>query len=191
MYEALEKAAQDPSIDLSDYDTWDREDYDGDGVYDEPDGIIDHLMVIHAGVGEEAGGGSLGGDAIWSHRSSLGLVAVPGAESDSDRFDGLLAADDYTIEPEDGAAGVFAHEYGHDLGLPDEYDTNYTGEGEAIGYWSLMASGSWAGDVPGTEPPGISPYSRQMLQELHGGNWLSGTTLDASGITGGRYIGSS
>lgn len=60
VYEALSKAAQDPNVDLSEYDVWDRDDYDGDGVYNEPDGIIDHLMVIHAGVGEEAGGGALG-----------------------------------------------------------------------------------------------------------------------------------
>ncbi len=38
----------------------------------EPDGIIDHLMVVHAGVGQEAGGGKLKDDAIWSHRSKLG-----------------------------------------------------------------------------------------------------------------------
>ncbi len=30
---------------------------------------------------------------------------------------GKMAAYDYTIEPEDGAVGVFAHEYGHDLGF--------------------------------------------------------------------------
>ncbi|HLR63477.1 MAG TPA: immune inhibitor A domain-containing protein [Lentibacillus sp.] len=185
VYEALVQASEDPSIDLSEYDAWDRNDYDGDGVYDEPDGLIDHLMVIHAGVGEEAGGGALGGDAIWSHRWNLGNqpVAVPGAESDSDRFGGALGAWDYTIEPEDGAAGVFAHEYGHDLGLPDEYDTQYTGEGEAVAYWSLMASGSWAGDVPGTEPPGMSPFAKEMLQTNHGGNWLSGTTIDSSDVT--------
>ncbi|MBY0148107.1 immune inhibitor A domain-containing protein [Neobacillus niacini] len=185
VYEALTKAGQDPDVDLSEYDAWDRDDYDGDGVYAEPDGLIDHLMVIHAGVGEEAGGGSLGGDAIWSHRSKLstGPIAVPGGTSNSDRFGGILGAWDYTIEPEDGAAGVFTHEFGHDLGLPDEYDTQYTGAGEAIEFWSLMSAGSWAGAIPGTEPPGISPYSRQMLQELHGGNWLSGTTLNASDIT--------
>jgi immune inhibitor A len=36
--------------------------------------------------------------------------------------------------------GVFAHEYGHDLGLPDLYD--YYGT-NAVGFWSLMGSGSW------------------------------------------------
>ncbi|MEH7381176.1 immune inhibitor A domain-containing protein [Bacillus sp. JJ1533] len=184
VYEALKKAGADPNVDLSEYDVWDRDDYDGDGVYNEPDGIIDHLMVIHAGVGEEAGGGSLGGDAIWSHRWNLGgLIAVPGGTSNSDRFGGLLGAYDYTIEPEDGAAGVFAHEFGHDLGLPDEYDTIYSGAGEAIEFWSLMSAGSWAGKIPGTEPPGMSPYAKQMLQNLHGGNWLSGTTLHANDIT--------
>nr|WP_093214696.1 immune inhibitor A domain-containing protein [Sediminibacillus albus] len=185
VYEALAKAAQDPNVELSEYDQWDRDDFDGDGVYHEPDGIIDHLMVIHAGVGEEAGGGNLGADAIWSHRWNLGgLVAVPGASSDSPRFGGQLAAYDYTIEPEDGAAGVFAHEFGHDLGLPDEYDTQYTGAGEAVSYWSIMSSGSWAGDIPGTEPSGFSPYAKEYLQAAHGGNWLTGTSLDSDEITG-------
>jgi immune inhibitor A len=184
VYEALTKAGQDPNIDLSEYDVWDRDDYNENGVYNEPDGIIDHLMVIHAGVGEEAGGGSLGGDAIWSHRWDLGgLLAVPGGTSNSDRFGGLLGAFDYTIEPEDGAAGVFAHEFGHDLGVPDEYDTIGSGAGSPVDYWSLMSAGSWAGDVPGTEPSGMSPYAREMLQNLHGGNWLSGETLNANEIT--------
>jgi immune inhibitor A len=189
VYEALSKAAKDPNVNLTEYDEWDRDDYDNDGVFAEPDGIIDHLMVIHAGVGEEAGGGALGGDAIWSHRSKLGTgpVVVPNAVSESGRYakDGVnrLTAWDYTIEPEDGAAGVFTHEFGHDLGLPDEYDTQYTGLGEPVEYWSLMSSGSWTGSIPGTEPPGMSPYAKEMLQNLHGGNWLSGTTLNVDDIS--------
>ena len=47
---------------------WDRYDYDGDGNFNEPDGYIDHFQSVHAGEGEEAGGGAQGTDAIWSHR---------------------------------------------------------------------------------------------------------------------------
>lgn len=177
--EALTKAGEDPDVELGNYDQEDRYDLDGDGNYREPDGIIDHLMIIHSGVGEEAGGGSLGADAVWSHRWNLQQpFSIPGTETDVPYWDGRMAGYDYTIEPEDGAAGVFAHEYGHDLGLPDEYDTIYSGAGEPIGYWSIMSSGSWAGKVPGTEPTGFSPYAKEYLQASMGGNWLTGSELN-------------
>ena len=53
---------------LSQFDVWDRYDYDGDGNFNEPDGYIDHFQAVHAGEGEETGGGAQGTDAIWSHR---------------------------------------------------------------------------------------------------------------------------
>lgn len=172
----LQLAAKDPNINLADFDKEDRYDLDGDGNYDEPDGIIDHLMIIHAGVGQEAGGGSLGSDAIWSHRWNLGgLYKIPGTD---------FMAYDYTIEPEDGAAGVFAHEFGHDLGLPDEYDTDYTSaSGEPISNWSIMSSGSWAGKIPGTEPTGFSPFARQFFQGVYGGNWQKSVIVDYNSLT--------
>ena len=43
---------------LSQFDVWDRYDYDGDGDFDEPDGYIDHFQALHAGEGEETGGGA-------------------------------------------------------------------------------------------------------------------------------------
>ncbi len=52
---------------LSQFDVWDRYDWDGDGNFDEPDGYIDHMQFVHAGEGNEAGGGALGDCAIWSH----------------------------------------------------------------------------------------------------------------------------
>ena len=183
--EALEAVANDPSIDLSKFDQEDRYDLDGDGNYREPDGLIDHLMIVHSSVGEEAGGGRLGGDAIWSHRWNLGTVfAIPNTSTPVSYWGGKLAAYDYTIQPADGAAGVFAHEYGHDLGLPDEYDTIYSGNGEPVAYWSIMSSGSWAGKIPGTEPTGFSAWAREFLQSsMPESNWLKGTAVHMNEIS--------
>ncbi|MBM6616566.1 immune inhibitor A domain-containing protein [Bacillus suaedaesalsae] len=184
--EALRLAAADPTVNLADYDKWDRYDLDGDGDYLEPDGLVDHLMVIHSGVGEEAGGGNLGGDAIWSHRWNLGgIYAIPGSPAPAVDYwgAGTMYAYDYTIEPEDGAVGVMAHEFGHDLGLPDEYDTQYTGAGEAVAYWSIMSAGSWAGGLPGAQPTGFSPYMKEMLQASAGGNWLTGTEISLDDVS--------
>lgn len=161
-------AALAAGIPLGNYDFEDPHDLDGDGNLLEKDGLVDHLMIIHAGMGQEAGGGSLGDNAIWSHRSAK--------FHDPDGLGkGKPGFYDYTMMPEDGATGVFAHEYGHDLGYPDEYDTVYSGTGEAVAYWSIMASGSWAGKIPGTEPTGFSPLAKSYLQSSLGGNWTNDT----------------
>ncbi|HEU4965248.1 MAG TPA: immune inhibitor A domain-containing protein [Bacilli bacterium] len=165
------KAALAAGIPLENYDQEDPHDLDGDGNLWEPDGLVDHLQIIHSGVGQEAGGGSLGDNAIWSHRSAK-FVDLDGLGAGKPGFY------DYTMMPEDGATGVFAHEFGHDLGLPDEYDTIYSGAGEAIEYWSIMASGSWAGKIGGTEPSGFSPWAKQYFQSTMGGNWTAPTVVN-------------
>lgn len=194
--EALTDAAQDPSINLGDYDIEDPDDWDGDGNTREPDGVIDHLMVIHSGIGEEALGGSLGGDAIWSHSWNLGgLYPIANTHSDviKERFGvDALTAYAYTVQPEDGAAGVFSHEYGHNLGLPDEYDTQYTADsvGAATEYWTIMAAGSWGGKIPGAEPTGFGAYDKEYLQStMPGSNWLHGTEVNLSDLdSDGVYV---
>jgi immune inhibitor A len=160
-------------IPVKDFDVEDPHDFDGDGNYWEADGFVDHLQIIHAGMGQEAGGGAQGDDAIWSHRSAVQVNGI----------DGQPGFYDYTMMPEDGATGVFAHEYGHDLGLPDEYDTQYSGTGEAIGYWSIMASGSWAGKVPGAEPTGFSPFAKSFFQSTLGGKWTKPTVVNWEDIS--------
>ncbi|MDS0528439.1 immune inhibitor A [Clostridium sp. SHJSY1] len=178
--EALVDASK--NINLKDYDLKDPHDLDGDGNLNEPDGIIDHLMVIHSGMGEEAGGGSLKTDAIWSHSSKV--YDIVNGSSQPWKIPGTdMSAYPYTTMPEDGAAGVFCHEFGHDLGLPDEYDTNYSGKGEPISYWSIMSKGSWSGTIPGTEPSGFSPYAKEYFQKTYGGNWQHGNTVDLSELT--------
>jgi immune inhibitor A len=170
------KAAKAAGVPLEDYDLEDPHDLDGDGNFWEPDGLVDHLQIIHSGMGQEAGGGSLGDDSIWSHRSAK-FVDEDGLGK------GLPGFYDYTMMPEDGASGVFAHEYGHDLGLPDEYDTIYSGTGEAVAYWSIMASGSWAGKIPGAEPTGFSPYAKSYFQSTLGGNWTAPVVVNWNDIS--------
>jgi len=171
--EALDAAVAN-GVNLANYDQLDKYDADGDGNTFEPDGVVDNLMIVHAGVGEEAGGGPLGADAVWSHRWDLKNVYTPAGATAS--------AFDYCIQPEDGAVGVFAHEFGHILGLADEYDTEYSGNGEPVEYWSVMSSGSWAGKIGGVEPTGFSPYAKQYFQKRYGGNWQAGKTVKAADL---------
>ena len=177
------KAAVASGLDLSNFDEFDQYDMDGDGNQNEPDGLVDHLMVLHAGVGQEAGGGKLGDDAIWSHRWDLGGVyAIPNTTAKVDYWGGKMGAFDYTIEPEDGAVGVFAHEFGHDLGAPDEYDTQYSGHGDTVEQWSIMSGGSWSGHIAGTQPPSFSPQVKEFYQKTIGGNWANITEVSYADI---------
>ncbi|HRI97758.1 MAG TPA: immune inhibitor A, partial [Nocardioides sp.] len=139
---------------LSAFDVWDRFDFDEDGNFKEPDGYIDHFQAVHAGEDESAGAPPW---AIWAHRGSVNANGRVGP--DFNRDGGVEIGDtgfwirDYTVEPENGGIGIFAHEFGHDLGLPDYYDTQ--GGNNGTGFWTLMSVGSWlghgAGDI-GTTP---------------------------------------
>jgi immune inhibitor A len=159
---------------LSSFDVWDRYDYDGDGNFDEPDGYIDTFQSVHAGEGNEAGGGVLGDAAIWSH-SWYAFQNLIGADGPSfNPLGGFQVGESdfwvgkYTIQPENGGVGVFTHEYGHDLGLPDLYDTS--GGENGTGFWTLMSSGSWMGD--GTVDIGSRPSHMGAWEKFELG-WLN------------------
>ena len=164
---------------LAQFDIWDRYDHDGDGNFNEADGYVDHFQAVHAGEGEEAGGGAQGADAIWSHRWAAFPNLEGSAGPDFNKAGGVQIGDtglwirDYTAEPENGGLGVFAHEYGHDLGLPDLYDT--AGGDNGVGFWSLMSAGSWlnhGGQDIGSTPGYMDPWSKLYL------GWLNYSTVD-------------
>jgi len=172
-YAAQEAAGQTPAeIDayLAGFDEWDRYDYDGDGVFDEPDGYIDHFQAVRAGEDESAGAPEW---MIWAHRWSAGQRGYGTTGPDFNKFGGVQVGEssfwirDYTTEPENGGLGVFAHEYGHDLGLPDLYDTS--GGENGTGFWTLMSSGSWLGD--GGDAIGTTPNHMGAWEKLQLG-WL-------------------
>lgn len=161
---------------LSRFDVWDRYDHDTDGEFDEADGYIDHFQSVHSGVGEETGGGAQGEDAIWSHRWYVQLTGIGDGGPTLDDgtqvpFGGTQVGDskywigDYTIEPENGGVGVFAHEFAHDLGIPDLYDTsgNTGGAENSTAFWTIMSSGSYGSSGEPEDGIGSKP--------MHMGNW--------------------
>jgi immune inhibitor A len=169
---------------LAKFDVWDRYDFNGNGNFDEPDGYIDHFQAVHAGDGEETGGGTYGEDAIWSHRWYAYFGDIGNTGPDANPAGGLQVGDskfwvgDYTVEPENGGVGVFAHEFGHDLGLPDLYDTsgNTGGAENGTGFWTLMSSGSYGNsgrpeDGIGTKPTHMGAWEKFQL------GWLNFATV--------------
>jgi len=118
-------------------------------------GQVQGLFVIHAGRGAETDQWSY--DWIWSHKWGLGPYALT--------VDGVVVnlysmEPEYVFSPGDSTVGVFCHEYGHVLGLPDLYDTDYTSQG--LGDWSLMAYGAWTG-WNGNSPAHPDAWSKIQL----------------------------
>lgn len=138
------------------------------------DGIVDGIAVIHQGQGEEFSGSS--STNIWSHSWSL-LSKYSAAQL---TMDGVVLAS-YTIQPEIAAGrgntsintiGVMCHEFGHNLGAPDYYDTS--GSNAGTGYWDLMASGSWNG-ILGNRPAHFTAYQKAEF------GWMDLTELETPG----------
>ena len=136
---------------------WKRFDANGDGY-------VDALWIVHAGAGEESGGGAQGEYAIWSHSWALSAQSSAWAAGFK-VYEGnpATAADDiyidpYTVQPENLDLGVLVEEFGHNFfGLPDLYTTDAQ---NSIGFWSEMSGGSWGGWLGGSVPVGMPLWFR-------------------------------
>ncbi len=147
-------AAAQPDFPWADYDIEDQGDVDGDDDFNEPDGVIDHVVLVHAGEDKSGGGGAEGIYSIWAHSSAVaGGAPVPGTD---------LKLSNYIVQPEDSGVGVFAHEYGHDLGLPDLYDTSGAADSD-VDFWDLMASGSHSGPIFQSMPTHMGLWDKWVL----------------------------
>ncbi len=82
------------------------------------------------------------------------------------------------MQPENGGLSVFAHEFGHDLGLPDLYDTsgNTGGADNSIGFWSLMSQSR--GTAPGDDGIGDRPMPFSAWEKFQLG-WLNYKSVHA------------
>jgi M6 family metalloprotease-like protein len=136
-------AAADPSIDFSQYDN-------------NSDGVVDAVYVIYAGTGEASSGNP---SDIWPHNNP-GITPIT--------VDGVVI-NAYTCSNElNGTSlvgiGTICHEFGHAIGLPDFYDTDYAGSGgqaEGTGSWDVMASGNSNNNE--ASPANHNPVSKEFL----------------------------
>ncbi|HEX6336580.1 MAG TPA: immune inhibitor A domain-containing protein [Jiangellaceae bacterium] len=152
-----------PDFPFEEYDIEDQFDRDGDGDLFEPDGFIDHVVLVHAGEDKSGGGGTEGVYAIWAHSSDVpGGAPIPGTD---------LRLENYIVQPEDSGVGVFSHEYGHDLGLPDLYDTSGAASSH-IEFWDLMSSGSHSGPIFQAIPTHMGIWDKWVL------GWAEPVVLD-------------
>ena len=143
-----------------DWTVWDQEDvfdYNNNGDFFEPDGYVDHFFLIEAG---QAQGGIYDEFMIWPHSSDI-MPGAPGVGPAGNQLGGFQVSTDgplggvwvlnYTVSDEVGGLGVLVHEYGHDIGLPDNYAISGAGEANT-GFWDQMSSGTFGGALSGMHP---------------------------------------
>ena len=140
--------AADPTTDFTPYDNDGPDNIPNSG---DDDGVVDLVMFVHPYEG-----GECGGDDIWSHSfvySGWSQHPGPFVTNDIGHNGQPLVVEDYVIMPAVSCfggqieIGVFSHEFGHALGLPDLYDRTAYDPAAAVstggvGLYCLMAAGS-------------------------------------------------
>ncbi len=142
--DACVAAADDPNVNLSDYDT-------------DKDGVLDNVFIYYAGHNQAEGGGE---HTIWPHRSVVAGNYQP---------DGVLLRDYACTSEYRGSngtmmagIGTFCHEFGHVLSLADLYNTaNEASNHNTMGSWDIMDNGSYNNN--GMTPPAYSAFERFYL----------------------------
>ncbi|HMI32014.1 MAG TPA: M6 family metalloprotease domain-containing protein, partial [Candidatus Limnocylindrales bacterium] len=138
------------------------------------------IVVFHAGQGQEADVLDDSHDEVWSAfitqedfkailPDSTGAVGIK-------TNDAITPGNFYRVKeavelPESetqdgyefGMTGVTCHEFGHQLGLPDLYDTtgDENGYSQGLGAWDIMATGVW--NANGYVPCEPSAWSKAYL----------------------------
>ncbi len=153
-------AGLDPSVDFGMYDN------DGpDGIPNsgDDDGYVDIIVIVHPTAGAECNSDPYHMVSHSAEYSMWNEEGLPLSTEDPSANGGFILVDEYNMAPAlscDGGLieiGVFCHEFGHFLGLPDLYDTFGR---SGIGYWGLMGTGAW--NTPDS-PAHLCGWSREIL----------------------------
>jgi len=161
----------------TDFAEFDNDGPDGDPNSGDDDGAVDLIFIITRSapsgfiVTQATGLARLGLESTFvSNDQTIDGRIVRVRSDDGTTVGGVLQRGRSFAE----AVGSMAHEFGHVLGLPDLFDTDFTLQGTAmnpaedsagIGYWGLMGHGTRGWDDRG----GPNPFSAWSLQRL---GWL-------------------
>ena len=142
------------------------------------DKVIDCIYIIYAGYGQNE---SRVTDQIWAKNTTNHIYEL-GNGFKTNLF--LLSPELFGVSQTTPIIapniGVFTHEFGHSIGLPDFYSTNTSTQNQCYGMdsWSLMDQGEYngIGQIPGCltthermllgwldEPTEINPNSKDTL----------------------------
>ena len=111
----------------------------------------DAILIIHAGAGEETDRYLDSTSDIWSLYYDSDMISANDIDTNPPlqiNNINLTAAilipqtgvqDDFIIDP----LGIYAHEFGHFLGLPDLYSTADTSRAGSVDSWCLMDAGAY------------------------------------------------
>jgi len=126
----------------------------------------DYYVFIHSGNGQESSGVT---NDVWSVTYLGGVWVNPCLDVQENCTQKTLTRFNIDPELEAGGAvpiGVYCHEFGHNLGLPDLYNT-LTGK-TILGPWSLMDKGLWNGNPAGSSPSHMDAWSKIQLGFISG-----------------------
>jgi len=142
--------ARDPALNFGLYD---NDGPDGLPNSGDDDGFVDAVVFVHGEFGGECGGPNIISHS-WFYSAWPASTGNPYPTNDARTGGGFIQVDDYVIAPalNCGAVapytsseyidiGVYCHELGHMLGLPDLYDRD--GGSNGIGHWGIMGAGVW------------------------------------------------
>ena len=128
--------------------------YDNDG-----DGEVDLVYMYYAGYGEADTGKT---NTIWPHQWELDSAGKSFSD-DGKKVNSYACSNEIKYDGSLVGIGVSCHEFGHAIGLPDFYDTDYETNGfcASLYNYSLMDSGGYNNDT--RTPPYLNIEELCML----------------------------
>ena len=153
----------------------------------------DVVFIIHAGTAKETDISNNTPGDLWSlHYADAAISAGNSAITAPLILDGVVITEALIVAQtgtQDGGIvdplGVYAHEFGHWLGLPDLYPTSDFPDWDGIGIWGLMGGGTYTKGTDGVR--GSAPAHMEAWSKVHMG-WVVPQTFTTNTDPGSQTL---